>query len=278
MSPLQGSSEASPSAQPLRDGAPGTLFDLQGQVALVTGATGGLGQAIVAELAAHGARVIATDHDLAQCEALAQKLRTAGAQVHALAADLSDPASIDRLLQQAQALEPSIDILVSNAGIQGPAGPSGAFDDADWQAVMQINLRSATQLTARLMPDMARRGRGTVVLMCSIASLRGNGAIGLYGLSKAALAQLARNLAVVWGPKGVRCNAVSPGVIRTPLAAGLMADAAFMQRRLQMTPLRRVGEPHEVAGAVVFLASPAGAFVNGHNLVVDGGTVISDGS
>jgi len=125
---------------------------------------------------------------------------------------------------------------------------------------------------------MAERGSGSVLLMSSIAGLRGNRSIGLYGLSKAALAQLARNLALEWGPQGVRVNAVSPGLIRTPLAAGLLADTDFMQRRLQATPLRRVGEPHEIAGVVVLLASRAGGFITGRNLVVDGGTLIHDGS
>jgi len=114
--------------------------------------------------------------------------------------------------------------------------------------------------------------------MSSIAGLRGNQAIGLYGMSKAALAQLARNLAQEWGPSGVRVNAISPGLIRTSLASGLMDNAEFMQRRLAQTPLRRVGEPHEVAGVAVMLASPAGAFITGQNLVVDGGTLISDGN
>jgi NAD(P)-dependent dehydrogenase (short-subunit alcohol dehydrogenase family) len=114
--------------------------------------------------------------------------------------------------------------------------------------------------------------------MSSIAGLRGNRAIGLYGLSKAALAQLARNLAVEWGPQGLRVNAVSPGLVRTPLSTQLMADEAFMKRRMQATPLRRVGEPQEIAAVVVMLASPAGGFITGQNLVVDGGTTISDGS
>jgi NAD(P)-dependent dehydrogenase (short-subunit alcohol dehydrogenase family) len=143
---------------------------------------------------------------------------------------------------------------------------------------MSINLKSALRLCSALIPDMAERGQGSVILMSSIAGLRGNKAIGLYSLSKAGLAQLARNLAVEWGPKGVRVNAISPGLIRTPLASELLKNEQFMQRRLLSTPLRRVGEPEEIAGVAVMLASRAGGFISGQNIVVDGGTIISDGN
>jgi NAD(P)-dependent dehydrogenase (short-subunit alcohol dehydrogenase family) len=125
---------------------------------------------------------------------------------------------------------------------------------------------------------MAQRGGGSVILISSIAGLRGNKSIGLYGVSKAGLAQLARNLAVEWGPHGVRVNSLSPGLIRTPLSTGLMGDEAFLGRRLSLTPLRRVGEPEEIAGVVVLLASRAGGFITGQNLIIDGGTTISDGN
>ena len=246
------------------------LFDLAGQTALVTGAAQGLGLAIAQALADHGARVVLSDRDALACERVAAELPSA----RAIAADLGDGRAIDALAEAAGA----VDILVCNAGIQGPAGPLRSATDADWQQVMDINLRAAARLSGWLIPGMAERGTGSVVLMSSIAGLRGNRSIGLYGLSKAALAQLARNLAVEWGPQGVRVNAISPGLIRTPLAAGVLADAAFMQRRLQATPLRRVGEPHEIAGVVVLLASRAGGFITGQNLVVDGGTLIHDGS
>lgn len=254
------------------------LFDLAGRVALVTGATGGLGAATVEALAAHGATVILSDRDAQACEALASTLHQRGRPVHAIAADLADPASVASLADRALDRCGRVDILVCNAGLQGPAGPTGSATDAQWSLVMDVNLRSAERLAARIVPGMAQREGGSVILMSSIAGLRGNGAIGLYGLSKAALAQLARDLAVQWGPQGVRANAISPGLIRTPLAESLLGDDTFMRRRLAATPLRRVGEPHEIAGTVVFLASRAAGFVNGHNLVVDGGTTISDGS
>lgn len=251
-----------------------SLFDLSGRTALVTGATQGLGLAIATALAEQGARVIVSDRDEAACARTTAMLRAAGHQAHGLAADLAQPESIDALCEAVDRL----DVLVCNAGVQGPAGPIAEATDADWQQVMDINLRSTVRLCLRLIPSMATGGGGSVILMSSIAGLRGNRTIGLYGMSKAALAQLARNLAVEWGPHGVRINAVSPGLVRTPLAEQLIADDAFMSRRLQATPLRRVGEPHEIAGVVVMLASRAGGFVTGHNLVVDGGTTISDGS
>ena len=253
-----------------------TLFDLSGRVALVTGATGGLGASIVEQLAAHGAKVLMSDLDAAACEAAAQRLRDRGGNAHALPCDVSQSASVSALAAAALKIHGRVDALVCNAGVQGPAGPIGAVTDDQWQKVMDINLRSAMALTSALIPAMADNGGGSVVLMSSIAGLRGNKAIGLYALSKAALAQLARNLAVEWGPKNVRVNAISPGLVRTPLATQLLADDAFMQRRLSLTPLRRVGEPEEIAGAVVMLASQAGAFITGHNLVIDGGTTISD--
>lgn len=255
-----------------------SLFSLQGQVVLVTGATGGLGQAIAQVCAQQGAALALSDLPGAALGAATHALQAQGHEALAVPGDLADPRAAAQVLQAAHGWRNRLDTLVCNAGIQGPAGRMGDADDEAWQRVLQVNLKSAAALAGGAAPLMAHQGGGSLVFMASIASLRGNGRIGLYGLSKAALAQLARNLAVEWGPRNVRANAVSPGLIHTPLAAGLMADAAFMQRRLAATPLRRVGQPQEVAGVVALLASAAGAFITGQNLVVDGGTLISDGS
>jgi NAD(P)-dependent dehydrogenase (short-subunit alcohol dehydrogenase family) len=236
------------------------LFSLAGKRALVTGASGGLGQAIGAAMRAAGAEVVLSDRGT----------QMAGA----ISADLSDPDAPPAL---ARAAGP-IDALVCNAGIEGPVGPLAYATRDDFDRVMQVNLRAAMDLCAALIPGMAERGGGSVTLIASIAALRGNRAIGLYALTKAALTQLARNLAVEWGPAGVRVNAIAPGLIRTPLAQGLLADPAFMARRLAATPLRRVGEPEEIAGLAVMLASRAGGYITGQTIVADGGTLISDGS
>lgn len=254
------------------------LFDLRGRVVLLTGATGGLGSAIAQAMAAHGATLLLSDHNANDCEALASLLRAEGHHAETLPCDLSQQDDVHKLAADALQRHGRIDILICNAGIQGPAGPLDAVTQQQWDAVMEINLRSAATLSTLLIPAMAECGGGSVILMSSIAGLRGNKAIGLYGLSKAALAQLARNLAVEWGPRNVRVNAIAPGLIRTPLAAGLLADDSFMTRRMAQTPLRRPGEPHEIAGVAVMLASAAGAFITGQTLVVDGGTTISDGN
>jgi NAD(P)-dependent dehydrogenase (short-subunit alcohol dehydrogenase family) len=143
---------------------------------------------------------------------------------------------------------------------------------------MRVNLHSIVQLCALAVPALKARGGGSIILMSSLAALRGNKSIGPYALTKAALAQLARNLAVEFGPDNIRANAIAPGFIRTDLSASLMANEAFMARRMQNTPLRRAGEPSEIAGPAVFLASKGGAFVTGQTLVVDGGTLVTDGN
>lgn len=254
------------------------LFDLHGQVALVTGAAGGLGQAIAFALAAHGADLVLSDRDAHALEPVAGQCRESGVRAAVVRADLADARQAGELGARSLAAFGRIDTLVCNAGMQGPAGPLLAVSEADWMRVFQVNLASAHALCAGVVPHMAERGSGSVILMASIAALRGNRAIGLYGMSKAALAQMARNLAVEWGPRGIRANAIAPGLIRTPLADELMANDAFMARRLAMTPLRRVGEPQEIAGVTVMLAAAAGGFITGQTLVVDGGTVVSDGS
>ena len=254
------------------------LFGLQDQVALVTGAAQGLGLAIATALGEQGAAVMLADLDADGAHRAAQALRERGIDAGAIGCDVGDPDAVRRLAVHAGRWRGRVDILVCNAGIQGPAGPLHAVQDDDWQRVFDVNLRGSAGLALALLPAMAERGAGRVILMSSIAGLRGNGAIGLYGMSKAALAQLARNLAVEWGAHGICVNAISPGLIRTPLAAHLLADDAFMRRRTALTPLRRVGEPHEVAGVAVMLAGRAGGFITGQNIVVDGGTLISDGS
>lgn len=249
------------------------LFDLSGKVAIITGSTRGIGHGIAQAMQAHGARVVISSEDAGDCETVGRAMNTL-----AIPADVTDGAQLKALVDGTLDRFGGIDILVCNAGITGRPGPFASVDMDDYDRVMAINLRSQVQLCNLALPHVAERGGGAAVLISSLSGLRGNAAINAYALAKAGVAQLARNLAVEWGSRNVRVNALSPGFIRTELSAPLLANEAFMAKRMQMTPLRRPGEVEEVAGAALFLASPAGAFVTGHNLVVDGGTIITDGS
>jgi NAD(P)-dependent dehydrogenase (short-subunit alcohol dehydrogenase family) len=256
----------------------GSLFDLHDRVALVTGATRGIGRAIAEHLAGAGAQVIVSSEDAAACEATAGEMRARGLDVIGIPCDVASKGDVDALVGRALELRERIDVLICNAGVAPHMGPIGTASDADWDLTMTVNLRSVLWLTTLVIPGMAARGGGAVIITSSIAGVRGNKSIGLYGLSKAGNAELARSLAVEWGPANVRVNAISPGLIRTEFARPLLDDAEVMKRRLALTPLRRAGEPEEIAGVAVMLASRAGAFITGQNLIVDGGTTIGDGN
>jgi NAD(P)-dependent dehydrogenase (short-subunit alcohol dehydrogenase family) len=245
------------------------MFDLTGKVAIITGSTRGIGRGIAEAFKAAGALVVVSNEDAAETRAAADDLG-----VHGLCCDVTDASSLAALVDGTVEHFGGIDILVCNAGIVDNRDRNTV---EEFDRVITVNLRSQVALTQLALPYLEARN-GSVILIASIGGVRGNATINSYALAKAGVAQLARNIAVQWGPKGVRANAISPGLIRTDLIAKLPQDSEFMARRMQMTPLRRMGEVTEVAGAAVFLASKAGGFINGHNLVVDGGTVITDGS
>ncbi len=253
-------------------------FRLQGRVALLTGATGGIGQATARLLAWAGAELILTDRHDDALKAFAGELRANGAKVHTIVCDLGEAQSVRDLGRDALAKVGRIDVLICNAGMEGHVGPIGQAADSVVDALLAVNLRSAMLLTGIVAPAMAKNGIGSIVLVASIAGVRGNKSIGLYGLAKAALTQLARNLAVEWGPQGVRVNAISPGLIKTAFARPILSNPEYLPRRLSLTPLRRAGEPTEIAASILFLASDAAGFITGHNLIADGGTTISDGN
>jgi NAD(P)-dependent dehydrogenase (short-subunit alcohol dehydrogenase family) len=254
------------------------LFDLHGKVALLTGATRGIGRAMAESMARVGARVVISSEAADTCESVARDLCTLGLDVIGIPCDVTSRPALEALVATTYQKRERIDVLVCNAGVASHSGPLATATDQDWDLTMTVNLRSVLWLTNLVIPAMAARHGGCVIITSSIAGVRGNKLIGLYGLSKAGNAELVRNLAVEWGPHNVRVNAISPGVIRTEFARPMLENEAVMRRRIALTPLRRVGEPHEVAGLAVLLASSAGAFITGQNLIVDGGTTIGDGN
>lgn len=253
------------------------LFDLTGKVALVTGASSGMGRAIAEAMAAHGATVIISSNDEAGCKQVTEGLKEKNYAAHYIVCDVAKKESIEQLYNEAIAVAGKIDILISCVGVAIPGSVLDSTTEA-FEKTFAINLQSAIFLTKLVLPQMAERADGVLIYLGSISGVRGNKNIGLYGLSKAALIQLARNLAVEWGPKNIRANTISPGVIETAFAKPMLENDEVMQKRLSLTPLRRVGQPYEVAGVAVMLASKAGGFITGQNIIVDGGTVISDGN
>ena len=252
------------------------LFDMTGKVALVTGASRGIGRAIAEAFAGAGAKVVVSSRRQDACERAAQAIRSSGAEAIAIGCNVSDRDAVDALVAGAVDRCGTIDVFVGNAAANPYFGPLLGIDDAAWDKVMATNVRSNLWLCNRVVPGMAERGQGAVILVSSIAAFKGDAALGAYAVSKAAEIQLVRSLAAEWGPAGVRVNAIAPGLVRTDFARALWEDDARRAARERMTPLRRIGEPRDIAGAAVFLASPAGAFVTGQCIVVDGGVTIAD--
>ncbi len=249
-----------------------SLFDLTGKVAIVTGSTKGIGLAIATRMAEHGATVVISSRKAEACETVAAGIVAAGGKAVVIPCHIGRKPALQNLVDQTVALCGGIDILVENAGVNPYLGPAAEMPDEAFDRVMGLNVRSNVWLANMALPHIAQRGGGSVIIVSSIGGLRGSAQLGAYGLSKAADMQLARNIAVEWGPRNIRANAIAPGLVRTDFARALWENPTLYRKRTKDTPLQRIGEPDEIAGAAVFLASAAGSFTTGQTLVIDGGT------
>ena len=248
-----------------------SAFDLTGKAALVTGSTRGIGLAIAEALARHGARVAVSSRRPEACERAREQIVALGGEAIGVPCNVSFKEQLQALVDATLEAFGAIDVLICNAGINPYFGPLAEITDDAYDRIMNTNVRSNLWLCNMVLPQMAARGGGAAVIVSSIAALGGTRWLGAYGISKAADVALARNLAVEWGPKNVRVNCLAPGIIKTEFARALYEDPAVEARALRKYPLGRLGEPDDVAGAAVFLASRAGAFVTGQTLVIDGG-------
>jgi NAD(P)-dependent dehydrogenase (short-subunit alcohol dehydrogenase family) len=253
------------------------LFDLAGQVAIVTGSSRGIGRAIAERLAEHGARVVVSSRGAEACDAVAAVLndRHGPGTAIAIPANISSKEALETLVSETRRQLGPLSILVCNAASNPHYGPMSGITDAQLRKVLENNVVSNHWLVQMVAPGMAERGDGAIVVVSSIAGIRGTNTIGAYGISKAADMQLVRNLAVELGPLGIRVNCVAPGVIRTDFSRALWEDPTLTARSQERTPLRRFGDPDDVAGIVVCLVSPAARYLTGQTIVIDGGDTIA---
>ncbi|MEC8994073.1 MAG: glucose 1-dehydrogenase [Pseudomonadota bacterium] len=252
-----------------------SLFSLENKIALITGSSKGIGRAIAEHMAEQGAKVVVSSRNQDACEEVASGINGQGGEAIALACNINYQEQLENLVTQTQKQLGSINILVCNAALNPYFGPSQDIPDEAFEKIMHANIGSVHRLCQLVIPGMAEGGGGSVIIISSIGGLKGSDKLGAYSISKAADMQIARNLAVEWGPKNVRVNCIAPGLVRTDFARALWENPEIYEATVSKYPLRRIGEPHEIAGAAVMLASSAGSFTTGQTIVIDGGGTIA---
>lgn len=253
-----------------------SLFDLTGKVALITGSSRGIGRAIAEELAAHGAKVVISSRKQDVCDEVAATIEAeygAGSAI-AIAASISDKAQLEDLFARTKQELGPVDILICNAATNPYYGPMDGIADDQFRKIFDNNVLSNHWLMQFALPDMRARGDGAIVVVSSIGGLRASTTIGAYGVSKAADLQLVRNAAAENGEHGVRVNAIAPGLVKTDFAKALWDNPKALAAIEARLPMRRIGEPRDIAGAAVYLASPAARWITGQAIVIDGGATI----
>ena len=252
-----------------------SLFDLTGKVAVITGSTRGIGRAIAEEMARAGAKVVISSRKAEACEEVAAAIRAEGLEATPIACNISKKAELENLVAETRKVYGKIDVLVCNAALNPYYGPMAGASDEVFTKIMAVNIQSNLWLCNMVMPEMAERKDGSVIIVSSIGGLKGSTVLGLYCISKAADFQLVRNLAVEWGEHNIRVNAIAPGLVKTDFAKALWDNPETLAKVEAGTPLRRIGESVDIAGAAVFLGSKAGAWMTGQQIVIDGGVTIS---
>jgi NAD(P)-dependent dehydrogenase (short-subunit alcohol dehydrogenase family) len=256
-----------------------SLFDLTGKVAVITGSSRGIGRAIAEALADQGAKVVISSRKAEACREAADAINARHGEERAIVvpANISSKEELQNLVDETRRQWGRIDILVCNAASNPYYGPMGGISDEQFRKILDNNIISNHWLIQMVAPEMAERKQGSIIIVSSIGGLKASPVIGAYNISKAADFQLARNLAAEFGPHQVRVNCIAPGLIRTDFARALWENPQTLQMVTGVTPMRRIGEPEEIAGAAVFLASPASTYMTGQTIIVDGGSTIGAG-
>ncbi|WP_395645590.1 SDR family NAD(P)-dependent oxidoreductase [Terricaulis sp.] len=249
------------------------LFDLTGKTAIVTGSSKGIGKAIAHRLAEHGANVVVSSRKADACEETVAEINKAVGRKAAISipANIAAKDALQHLVDETMAAFGKIDILVCNAATNPHFGPMGAISDEQFTKTLHNNILSNHWLIQMCAPQMRERRDGSIIIVSSIGGIRGTEVLGAYAISKAADMQLARNLAAEFGPDNVRVNSIAPGLVKTDFAKALWDNPEILKRSTARAPLRRIGEPDDIAGMAVLLAAPAGAFITGQTYLIDGG-------
>lgn len=249
------------------------LFDLTGKVAVVTGSSRGIGLAMAEALAAHGAKVVVSSRKEEACNEAAEKICAAGGEAIGIACNVAENDDLDNLIQKTRDAFGKVDVLVCNAGISPFFGPAVDLPDDKFDLIMRANVRANIHLAKLVIPEMKKRQDGVIIIISSVAVKKGNNTTA-YSISKAAVDQLVRNLAVENSPDNIRVNAIAPGLIKTHFSKVLWENEDALNKRLSKVPMRRIGEPEDIAGAAVMLASKAGNWITGQTFFIDGGDTI----
>jgi len=247
------------------------LFKLHGKVALVTGASKGIGEAMARGLAEFGARGVGSSRKQDAVDAVAEAFRAEGLEAAGIAANMSNMDDIDALVEKTVATYGGLDIVINNAGANPVFGPIQDTDDRAFDKIIDVNLKGPFALSRKAYPILKERGGGSVINISSIGGLTPEPHIGIYSVSKAAIISLTKAMAQDWGPDNIRVNAICPGLIKTKMSEALWNNDTILERFLDSIPIKRVGTPEDTAGLAVFLASDASAYCTGGVYMLDGG-------
>ena len=247
------------------------LFDLTGKIALITGASRGIGQAIAEAYASAGAKVVLASRKQAGLDAVAEKIRASGGDALPVATHTGEPEAIQALIRQAVEAYGGVDILVNNAGTNPHFGPLMTSEDSQWDKILDVNVKGYFRMIKACLDSMISRGGGKVINMASVAGLSPQPGMGIYCVSKAGVLMLTRVLAVELAPHNIQVNAIAPGFVKTQFSRAIWDNPAFYEMTINQVPQKRIAEPGEIVGAALYLASAASSFTTGATLLIDGG-------
>ncbi|MCL4531453.1 MAG: glucose 1-dehydrogenase [Chloroflexi bacterium] len=250
------------------------LFDLTGKVALITGASRGIGEAIAVAYAQAGAKVVLASRKQADLESVARRIHEAGGEALPIAAHTGDLQAITAVVEKAASVYGGIDVIVNNAATNPHFGPILTAEESHWDKIMDVNVKGYFRVAKACVESMKARGGGKIINMASIAGLEPEPMMGVYSVSKAAVLMLTKVLAAELAQFNIQVNAIAPGFVKTKFSAALWQNSQINQAIINTIPQKRMAEPEEIAGLAVYLASPASSFVTGSIFSIDGGQLV----